>query len=133
MRILMYAKSLRPEGGSEISCVQIARALSQRGHTMDLLYECDGELHGEYASFCRTLRRARTNIAGATPRDAVSLIPAITAGALRRPDVIYVHRFRDVVCGRLTGAVTGARVVCHLRDNFHDWTAPRLNRWGSRY
>src|SRR5579872_3410965 len=133
MRILMYAKSLRQEGGSEISSFQVARALCARGHSMDLLYEGDGELHSEYASFCRTVTHAQTNVREASPRDAISLIPALSVGVVRRPDVIYAHRFRDVVCGRLTGTVVGAPVVCHLRDMFHDWTAPRLNKWANRY
>ena len=58
MRILLYAKSLKREGGTEISTVQIARALGERGHCLDLLYEHDGELHGEYRSFCRSMTRS---------------------------------------------------------------------------
>ena len=57
MRILMYAKSLKREGGTEISGVQIARALSERGHVVDLLYEHDGDLRTEYLSFCRSVAR----------------------------------------------------------------------------
>ncbi|HEY5025396.1 MAG TPA: glycosyltransferase family 4 protein [Acidimicrobiales bacterium] len=133
MRILMYAKSLKREGGTEISSLQIARALSQRGHSVDLLYEHDGDLRGEYLSFCRSMTRSWMGVERHSVRAATKLVPAIWSGARRRPDVIYVHRFRDVICARLTGLVTGAPVVCHLRDAFHDGTTPRLAQWADRF
>jgi glycosyltransferase involved in cell wall biosynthesis len=133
MRILMYAKSLKREGGTEISSVQIARALSQRGHSLDLLYEYDGELHSEYLSFCRSVTRSWMTVDKRSVRDAARLVPAIWSGARRRPDVIYVHRFRDVICARLTGLLARAPVVCHLRDMFHDGTTRRLAKWADRF
>src|ERR1700681_1211544 len=133
MRILMYAESLRREGGTEISGVQIARALAERGHTLDVMYENDGELRSEYLAFCRSVKKSYTNVNKASVRDAARLVPAIWAGARRRPDVIYVHRFRDVICARLTGRLVRAPVVCHLRDVFHDGTTRRLANWADRY
>ena len=47
--------------------------------------------------------------------------------------MIYVHRFRDVICARLTGRLTGAPVACHLRDTFHDGTTSRLAGWADRF
>src|SRR5579864_1655618 len=133
MRILMYTESLRRQGGTEISAAQIAKALSDRGHCLDVLYECDGELRSEYLSFCRSVGKAWMTVDKLSARDAVRLVPAILSGARRRPDVIYVHRFRDVICGRLTGLVARAPVVCHLRDTFHDGTTSRLRHWAHRF
>ncbi len=133
MRILMYAKSLKREGGTEISGLQIAKALSGRGHSIDLLYEYDGALRSEYRSFCRSVTRSWMSLDKRSIRDAVRLLPAIVAGARCRPNVIYVHRFRDVVCARLTGLMVGAPVVCHLRDTFHDGTTLRLRHWADRF
>jgi glycosyltransferase involved in cell wall biosynthesis len=133
MHILMYAKSLKREGGTEISGLQIAKALSERGHSLDLLYEYDGELRSEYLSFCQSVTRSWMSLDKRSVRDAARLVPAIWSGARRRPDVIYVHRFRDVVCARLTGLMVGAPVVCHLRDTFHDGTTPRLGHWADRF
>ncbi len=133
MRILMYAKSLKREGGTEISALQIAKALSVRGHSVDLLYEYDGVLRSEYLSFCRSVTRSWMSLNKQSFGDAVRLVPAMWSGARRRPDVIYVHRFRDVVCARLTGRVVGAPVVCHLRDTFHDGTTARLGHWADRF
>ena len=133
MHILMYAKSLKREGGTEISGLQIAKALSARGHSLDLLYEYDGELRSEYLSFCQSVSRSWMSLDKRSVREAARLVPAIWSGARRRPDVIYVHRFRDVVCARLTGLMVGAPVVCHLRDTFHDGTTPRLGHWADRF
>ncbi len=133
MRILMYAKSLKREGGTEISGVQIARALSERGHVVDLLYEYDGDLRTEYLSFCRSVARSWMSVNKLSVRDAIRLVPAIWWGARRRPEVIYVHRFRDVICARVTGTLVGAPVVCHLRDTFHDGTTRRLANWADRF
>jgi glycosyltransferase involved in cell wall biosynthesis len=133
MRILMYAESLRREGGTEISSLQIARALAEKGHELDLLYERDGELHADYGAFSRWMKCSHMSIGDPSPRDAIRLMPAVASGVGRRPDVIYVHRFRDVVCGRLTGTVVRAPVVCHLRDMFHDTATPRLRNWANRF
>jgi len=133
MRILMYARSLSPEGGTEISSAQIAKALSQRGNAVDLLYESGGDLLSEYRSFCQSVTRAHLSIEKLSLRDGARITPAVVAGIRRRPDVIYMHTFRDVVCGRLTGRLTHASVVCHLRDVFHDAATRRLARWADRY
>ncbi len=133
MRILMYAESLARKGGTEISSMQIARALSERGNTVDVFYEHDGELHSEYLSFCRSVSASRMSVGKLSARDGARILPAIWSGARRRPDVIYAHRFRDVITGRLTGTLARAPVVCHLRDVFHDGTTPRLAKWGDRY
>jgi glycosyltransferase involved in cell wall biosynthesis len=133
MRILMYTESLERQGGTEISAVQIARALSKRGHSLDVLYERDGELRSEYLSFSRSVTSSWMTVDGLSARDAVRLFPAIWSGARRRPDVIYVHRFRDVICARLTGLLSLAPVVCHLRDTFHDGTTRRLRNWADRF
>jgi glycosyltransferase involved in cell wall biosynthesis/heme-degrading monooxygenase HmoA len=133
MRILMYSESLKREGGTEISSLQIARALSERGHSVDLLYEVDGQLRTEYLAFCRSVTKSWMTLDKRSLRDAAGLIPAVWSGIQRRPDVIYVHRFRDVVCARPTGLATGAPVVCHLRDAFHDGTTRRLGRWADRF
>ena len=133
MRILMYTESLKRQGGTEISAVQIAKSLSERGHTLDVLYETDGELRSEYDRFCRSVTNRWMTVDRLSARDAVRLIPAIWAGARCRPDVIYVHRFRDVICARLTRVLARAPVVCHLRDTFHDGTTRRLRNWADRF
>jgi glycosyltransferase involved in cell wall biosynthesis len=133
MRILMYSESLVPEGGIEISSLQIARALSERGNAVDVLYERDGELHSEYATFCGSVTRSWMSVDKFSPKDAIRLVPAIWTGFRRRPDVIYGHRFRDVIAARLTGVVARAPTVCHLRDMFHDGTTRRLASWADRY
>jgi len=133
LRILMYARSLRREGGTEISSVQIARALSDRGNSVNLLYEREGQLLTEYLSFCRSVTRVHIAVERFSLRDGTRIVPAIWSGVRCRPDVIYVHTFRDVICGRLTGALTHAPVVCHLRDMFHDTATHRLRSWADRY
>ena len=105
MRILMYAESLKREGGTEISSLQIAGALAERGHSLDLLYERDGDLRAEYESFCRSVTHSWMTVNKLSPVDAVRLVPAILSGVRRRPEVIYVHRFRDVICARLTATI----------------------------
>ncbi|HTT87355.1 MAG TPA: glycosyltransferase family 4 protein, partial [Acidimicrobiales bacterium] len=133
MHILMYAESLRPEGGIEISSAQIARALADRGHTLDVLYEIEGALHAHYASFSQSVTRRWMSFDALSVTDAVRILPAVATGIRRRPDVIYGHRFRDVVCGRLSGRVAGAPIVCHLRDVFPDVATRRLASWGDRF
>jgi len=133
MRILMYAESLGREGGIEIGSLQIARALSERGNSVDVLYERDGELRAEYQSFCRSVKASWMSVNKLSARDGARLLPAIWSGARRRPDVVYGHRFRDVIAARLTGTVARAPAVCHLHDVFQDGTTRRLGRWADRY
>jgi len=133
MHILMYAESLRPEGGLEISSAQIAEALVRRGHTLDVLYEIGGDLHAHYASLSESVTRRWMSFDALSVTDALRILPAVATGIRRRPDVIYGHRFRDVVCGRLTGRVAGAPIVCHLRDVYPDVAVRRLASWGDRF
>src|SRR6202023_2476821 len=75
MSILMYARSLRREGGTEISSVQIARALSHRGNSVDLLYEREGQLLAEYLSFCASVTRAHVAVEKLSLREGTRIIP----------------------------------------------------------
>jgi glycosyltransferase involved in cell wall biosynthesis len=133
MRILYYARSLAREGGTEISTLQVAQGLNARENSIDVVFERDGELRSDYAAFCTSLTHSHLSFPKPSLRASARIAPTVVRGIWRRPDVIYGHTFRDVICGRLTGVVARAPVVCHLRHEFRDPATPRLAQWADRY
>lgn len=124
MRILTTATMLSPQGGIELSTLQDATALLERGHQIELLYGCDGPQHALYT-------RLGATVSGPFPfhfdfhRPAHSLRsfgPAITAVRAIRPDVLWLNRPEHVVWAQTVSRLAGGiPVLCQLHHapNFH--------------
>jgi glycosyltransferase involved in cell wall biosynthesis len=112
VRILTAASRLAAIGGLELAQLEACRALRERGHGIDLLYEQPGDLYSEWAKVAQ--RGVRVN--GYALRRGELLPSARSVGsvgvAVRRlkPDVVYVHHQHHA-----PGAALGGKpVVCHL-------------------
>jgi len=131
MRIASTVLSLSPCGGGEMSAFQLSRELSRRGHSVDIFFRDDGELHAEYEIFCRSMKQGRTDFhrGRSWARDLKAITPTLWAGVRQKPDVVYVHRFEDIVCGAMMGRLARAPVVCHLRSYQHKAWTRRASDW----
>jgi glycosyltransferase involved in cell wall biosynthesis len=117
----MGVHAMSRAGGTELNAFQVARGLTQRGHTLDLVAARDGELAPEYRAFCRSVaRRPIFDFARASaPRDLLRMTPAIVTAASKKPDVVYPNRFAEIVWAAAAGRLSGAPVVCHLHECRH--------------
>lgn len=116
MDILIDEGDLEGHGGQEICTLQMARALHQRGHRIDLLFHRSGSLMPEYRDFCASLRRA-PGIApdGNRPvRTALGSMAKAGAGLVARPDVVYLSQPFGASHGALIAARHRVPLVCHL-------------------
>ena len=55
MRVLTYLPQLAAIGGVEQHLLQLSRELARRGHEIDLRCRTDGDLGGEFRSFCSSV------------------------------------------------------------------------------
>lgn len=130
MRILTVANDLVPFGGLERAQLDIARALAERGHRIDLVHTREGSLTADWDSCATTRTRvASTRI---LPREPIRSVRTVTGlrQAIRtvEPDVVYVHHYRHL--HPLLPALRGGKVpvVLHL----HSSAPTRLGSLGRR-
>jgi glycosyltransferase involved in cell wall biosynthesis len=134
----MSTQAMASTGGIELTALQMARALTARGHAVSVIATHGGDLALPFRSaservsvhgnFQHTLFSARQLLA---PLDLArwmrSSVSAVTAASKARPDVIYAHAFFSLPWALATARITGRPVVCHL----HGCAGGRLGRQAS--
>ncbi len=131
----MGVHAMSRAGGTELNAFQVARGLSQRGHTLDLVAARDGELGPDYRTFCRSVtRRPIFDFArSSAPRDLLRMTPAVVTAATKKPDVVYPNRFAEIIWAAAAGKLSGAPVVCHLHECRHARPGSFPNRHVRRF
>lgn len=129
MRITMDEGDLEAHGGQEVVTFQVARALAERGHGIDLIYHGPGSLAPGYRRFCRSMRR----LPGIPPDRHRPLASAFgsaalaAGGLLGRPDAVYVNQAAGAAHGAVIAGAHRVPLVCHLHLPPVPWTPPL--RW----
>ena len=117
MRILTYLPELEAAGGVALHTLQVSSELASRGHQIDLVYECDGNLTEEFRSFCETVSREPSPVYSASPlSDLGRIVPRVFAASRRRPDVIYANNMSELFWADGIRVLTRARIICHLHE-----------------
>jgi len=121
LRILTESVLLDPAGGLEMSTLQNALALAQRGHKLLVMYGTDGQFHSRY-------RDAGIQLNGPVALDfnvrhpfkglLRFIDPAKTARAWR-PDIVWLNRFENIHWAQVIATWSRCPIVCHLRHMPH--------------
>jgi len=116
MRVLTVANHLGARGGLERTQLTNCRALADRGHRVDLVFQSAGDFEARWRDFVEnavcipnTLPRRASPL-----RSTTGVVGAVRAAVRLRPDVLYVYRYWDLPYAAAVGALSRAPVVFHL-------------------
>ncbi|SDT19504.1 Glycosyltransferase involved in cell wall bisynthesis [Friedmanniella luteola] len=116
LHVVAHARSLDPLGGVEICTLEDSRALSARGHRVDLAFSEEGSLRPAYESLGSEL--AGPYAFDFSPRHAVRDLAGFRRSARwvrqQRPDVVWLNRAEHLVWAQVASRAAGAPVVAHL-------------------
>jgi glycosyltransferase involved in cell wall biosynthesis len=116
MRVLTVANHVGTRGGIARSQLLVSRGLAERGHSVRLLYQSEGNLLGEWGSFADTSRIPCSLPTRSRPLSSTAqFLHALAIGARGGGDIVYVHRYWDVHYAVALGSLLRIPVVCHLR------------------
>ncbi|HEY9738500.1 MAG TPA: glycosyltransferase family 4 protein [Trichocoleus sp.] len=104
-------------GGQEISLRDVCRGLTQRGHTVTLLYRSPGNLLDEYRSFCQQvmpLRQYRVEMKQPLT-SSWQLIDDLRRVPAPPNSLVYSNQYHDSFSGMVLARLKGLPFVCHLR------------------
>ena len=116
MRILTVANQLGAWGGMERNQLAVCRALSERGHGIDLVYVTAGDFLDEW----QALADSMTAVDSTLPRTRAPVTTSYqvlgAAQGIRdlQPDVVYVYRYLDLPFAGAVSRLTRAPVVLRL-------------------
>jgi glycosyltransferase involved in cell wall biosynthesis len=122
----------------ERSMVEVASALSARGHAMTVMYRNPGEYLPLYeAAGCTAVHGFEFSLDPVAPvRSAGRFAATVARGASARPDLVYLNDYQHLPFGALVSAVRRVPLVAHLRINPpQNWarqlraSAPRADRF----
>lgn len=118
MRILTSVRDLEANGGTAMSVMTSMRELASRGHEIHVHYEQDGNLGPEFREFAASLIQGPPVMYGRrSPLGDIGGIAHNAWVARRvRPDAVYTNHFTELAWGAAVRRLTGARVVCFLRE-----------------
>jgi len=123
VRVGISADSLEPEGGVELSTLQVSRELAGRGHDIHLFHQFDGPLRAPYEAFGARLETVPSLYFEPRHawRDLHRFVPAARSFAREHGDVIWLNRFEQIFWAQTVSRWAGSALVCHLRHgpNFH--------------
>ena len=132
MRLLTYLPQLAAIGGVELHVLQLMRELTRRGFQVDLRYTTDGELHGEFRSYCASVAQGPSIRYGASPlHDLRRIGPGAWSAARKRPDVVYVNNFSELGWATGVKALSRAPIVCYLHE-FAPFRSASISMLGSQ-
>jgi glycosyltransferase involved in cell wall biosynthesis len=119
MRILENPTELAPIGGVELSMLQVAGLLAERGHSINALYQKPGSDLEHWQQITDRLQQ----VPGFDCRqqsfltDLVRLPAGVRAARTMSPDVVYLNRAEQIVWGVLAAKFARAPLVVHLRTH----------------
>ncbi len=103
-------------GGQELSLLEVCRGLSQRGHTITLLYLKAGDLLDQYREFCTNILKVDDYDYDRRKLKALlKFFADIWKIPVGQNTVIYSNRYHDVSFGYLLALLKRSSFVCHLR------------------
>lgn len=117
--IVLENQPTAARGGQHLSLLDVCWGLSQRGHTISLLYEQAGDLQEQYQQFClQTLLVKGYTIHNKT--DIYPLIAEVWRLKWQIPDskdsVVYINQYHDSLFGSALALAKQIPLVCHLRQ-----------------
>lgn len=121
----MSTQAMASTGGIELTALQIARELTNRGHSLWVVATDGGDLEPSFRAACEnvsihgnfqhSLFSVRQHLAPMDlPQWAGSTVSAALAARRARPDIIYAHAFFSLPWALSTAQITGRPIVCHL-------------------
>lgn len=119
MRILENPTELAPIGGVELSMLQVAGLLAERGHSISALYQKPGSDLEQWKQITDQMQQ----VPGFDCRqqsflsDVVRLPPGVRAAKAMSPDVVYLNRAEQIVWGVLAAKFARTPLVVHLRTH----------------
>jgi len=121
MRILENPTELAPIGGVELSMLQVAQQLTERGHSIAALYQKPGSDLPKWQELATEIRQVPSFdcTRQSFVRDLIRLPPAVRAARAMQSDVVYLNRAEQMVWGLAAAAVSRAPLVVHLRTHLH--------------
>jgi glycosyltransferase involved in cell wall biosynthesis len=119
MRVLVNTDHVQPEGGLARSVFEVTEGLAARGHEMHLLHLAGGALLDGYRDACRSVRRVRRWWPDPEHRVRSSgdVARAVAAGVRVHADIVHTHRYRHTPWAATVARLSGASLVCHLREH----------------
>jgi glycosyltransferase involved in cell wall biosynthesis len=118
MRILVLENEPSSKrGGQELSLLDVARGLAEKGHKVHLVYNDEGDLLPHYEAFCASITRVwRYTIDRNSPmRTSSKWIRSVAVALTQNVDVIYANQYHDTFFGGTLAAIKCLPFVCHLR------------------
>lgn len=112
-------------GGQELILLDVCRGLSQRGHSISLLYLEEGNLLKQYQEFCTDLVKVNTFLLDkSTITNSFTFFPDILRIPASKNSVVYSNRYHDIVFAFFLSLFKSIPFVCYLQLPPHD------NRFG---
>lgn len=102
-----YLSTVR--GGLERSLFDVCRGLSERGHSISLLYEEEGDQFEQYQKFCTSLTKINSY------KVNVNFLTDIWKIAKEKDSVVYSNQYDNFFFGCVLALAKGIPLVCHLR------------------
>jgi glycosyltransferase involved in cell wall biosynthesis len=111
-------------GGQELNLLEICRGLSQRGHSITLVYLKAGDLLKQYQEFCTHIIKVDSYILDrSTITNIFKFFADIWKVSAIKNSVIYSNRYHDVFFCYLLAVLKNIPSVCYLQ-------LPPLNKFG---
>jgi glycosyltransferase involved in cell wall biosynthesis len=103
-------------GGQELNLVEICRGLSQRGHSISLLYVKEGNLLEKYRGFCdRLINVDGYELNRKRMAHLFNFLLDIQSIPVRKDSVIFSSRYHDAFFGSTLSLYRNIPLVCYLQ------------------
>lgn len=116
LRILTLANHTGSVGGLERHQLMVCRGLAERGHLIELMYQTAGSFAQDWDKFVRGSDRIEASMpARSRPfSSSAQMAKAIVGGLRKRPDIVYVFRPVDLLCGGAIARFARAKAAFHM-------------------
>jgi glycosyltransferase involved in cell wall biosynthesis len=105
-------------GGQQLSFLDVCRSLSERGHSISLLYLRDGNLLEEYQRFCAEIVKVNGYLLDRRKlaTSVLNLLTDIRKISAHRDSIVYSNQLVDTFFGYTLAFAKNVPLVCHLRQ-----------------
>ncbi len=103
-------------GGQELNLLEICRGLSQRGHSISLIYLKEGNLLRQYQEFCNHVVKVDSFIIDKSQIAHIfNFLYGIWKISASRNSVVYSNHYQDIVFGYTLALFKNIPLVCYLQ------------------
>lgn len=103
-------------GGQELNLLEICRGLSQRGHSISLIYLKEGNLIRQYQEFCNYVVKVDSFIIDKSQIAHIfNFLYGIWKMRASRNSVVYSNHYQDIVFGYTLALLKNIPLVCYLQ------------------